>query len=218
LKARARIIPSHCTARLLLAAAALFFFAVLPAQERDSLKREPPPYDRKEEIIHYGKRYRIHNNYVTLGGGFAGSSIRLNSQKAVAADFNFHIRRQYFQVGGFMSGDAFLSNNHLQGHLGYGYRREGKQSNLAAYAGPCYFSGVHGTYPAPPAYYSGFGVYLSAQAITKFMYDIGIGIEGFAELSYRQSIFGIKIIAFLSGAYRGEKKAFNPNVRKENPR
>jgi hypothetical protein len=65
-------------------------------------------------------------------------------------------------------------------------------------------------------YYDGWGLYLSAQAVKKLMYDIGIGIEAFGEVSEYQNSAGIKFILFFSGAYMGPKKNYNPHVRSEN--
>lgn len=175
-----------------------------------------PPYNRKEEIIYDAKRYRVHNNYLTIGGGVAGSTIRSGSQRCVGGDFNFHIRRQYFQLGALMSGPELMSNNHAHVHVGYGYRWEGKTYNLAGYIGPCYFSGVEGTPPAPAMLYSGYGVYGCIQVVNKFVYDIGIGLDMFTEISYKQALYGVRVIAFFSGAYRGVKRNYNPNVRSEN--
>lgn len=178
-----------------------------------------PPYFRKEEIIADGKRYRKHNNYLTAGPGYMTSSIRKTVQKAVGIDFQFHIRREHFQAGVLMSGEEFLSNNNIQLHLGYGYRREKTSSNLAAFVGPTYFSGVEGTPGVTAAsFYSGFGAYACVQAITKFTYDIGFGLEAFGEISRKQKMAGIKAVFFFSGAYRGLKRNYNPNVRSENAR
>jgi hypothetical protein len=190
---------------------------------QDTLRQEKKPdYRRKEEIIYYGKRYRIHNNYVTLGAGFLNSSIRSQSQKCGGADFVFHIREQHFQTGLIMSGEELLSNNNLQVHIGYGYRHETNTLNLAVFGGPTWFTGVT-AYTDPvsgitrPDFYNGYGAYVSLQGISKFYYDFGLGLELFGDISYRQTTFGFKIIAFFSGAYRGPKKNYNVNVRSENP-
>ncbi len=183
------------------------------AQNTDTLESRRPPYNRKEEIIYQNKRYRVHNNYLTLGGGFMASTLRSDIQSVVAADYQFHIRRQHFQLGAMMSGEEFLSNNYVQVHLGYGQRLESYHSNFAAFVGPTYFSGVAGSVGQPEDFFDGFGVYMSFQAILKFAYDIGLGVEAFAEVNYKQKTTGIKLIAFFSGAYRGAKKRVNPNVR-----
>lgn len=192
-----------------------------------------------------GKRYRIHNNYLTFGGGFVGTTLRDASQKGAGADFNFRIKRKYFQLGVGMSGEAFLSNNNVQMHLGYGIRKETIKTNLAAFAGVSYNYGVIpvlDTAGTIPLYYNGAGIYVSAQAITKFSYDIGIGLELFGEFVPKQTLYmksqkskpttfnrtylgnipenygvvGIRVILYFSGAYRGLKQKYNPHVRSEN--
>jgi hypothetical protein len=177
-----------------------------------------PPYYKKEEVIFDGKRYRKYNNYLNAGGGYAVSSIRNPVQRVVGIDFHFHIKREYFQIGINMSGEEFLSNNNLQGHLGYGLRFENRKTNLAFFAGPTVFTGVESLATdsfgiSQPNFYDGIGVYISGQAIKKFTYDIGFGVDVFAEFSRKQSMAGFKFILFFSGAYRGPKKMINPNVR-----
>lgn len=119
-----------------------------------------------------------------------------------------------------MSGEEFLGNNNVQGHFGYGLRKETTKINLAAFAGVTYFTGVIGRKDSLgnsiPQYYSGNGLYMSAQAVTKLTYDIGIGIEVFGEISKWQNLAGFKVMMFFSGAYRGLKKNYNPHVRAEN--
>ncbi len=155
-----------------------------------------------------------------MGAGYLGSSLRKDAQQNVGFDFNFHIRRQNFQAGLLMSGNQFLSNNNIQTHLGYGWRKEGNTSNFAVYGGLTYFYGVLGIADSVlgyiPFYYQGVGVYFSAQAIKKFSYDIGMGFEFFGEYNPGQQILGFKFILFFSGAYRGAKRNFNPNVHSEN--
>lgn len=177
--------------------------------------KEQPPYDRKEEIIFENKRYRIHNNFITLGGGYLGSSIREDVQRCVNADFQFHIRLHHFQIGAMMSGEEFLSNNNTQVHLGYGLRRENNGSNLAAFIGPTYFTGVQGAVGQPAVFYDGFGLYVCGQAIYKLAYDIGLGVELFLETGQKYTQGGIKFVAYFSGAYRGAKKKFNPHVKSQ---
>jgi hypothetical protein len=192
------------------------------AQNKPVEQGKKPDYRRKEEILYTGKRYRLHNNYLTLGPGFSNSSMRAHSQKCIGVDFVFHIREQHFQGGLMMSGDEFLSNNNVEVHLGYGFRRERNTTNLAVFAGPVYFSGVTSftdpvTGAMRPDFYDGYGIYGCIQGVSKFYYDFGLGLELFGSISYRQSMFGFKIIAYFSGAYRGPKRNFNPNVRAENP-
>jgi hypothetical protein len=199
----------------------LFTANILSGQEKPP-KPEKPDYRRKEEIIYFGKRYRIHNNYFTFGPGFLNSSIREQSQKCAGADFVFHIREEHFQLGLLMSGEEFLSNNNVQVHFGYGLRKEKQTSNLGIFAGPTYFTGVTAftdpvTGVTRPDFYNGYGFYVSMQGISKFYYDFGIGLELFADVNYKQTMYGFKVILFFSGAYRGVKRNYNPNVRAENP-
>jgi len=141
-------------------------------------------------------------------------------QQGVGLDFHFHIRREYFQLGIAISGNKILENNQTQARLGYGYRKESARYNVAFFGGPTFFYGVVGVPDTAntfkPEFYQGVGVYASAQAATKLVYDIGIGAELFAELSYKQNVIGIKLFLFFSGAYKGVKKNYNPHVRSEN--
>ena len=175
-------------------------------------------YYRQEEILLDGKRYRRYNNYLTLGPAFLNSNIRSQSQKGVGIDFQYHIRRQYFQTGFMMSGIDFGNNNNILVHAGYGLRRERNYYSLAAYAGASYHYGVEGDVNLRPVFYYSPGVYICLQAVTKFSYDLGLGVEGFADFSTRQTLAGFKVIAFFSGGYRGPKRNYNSNVRSENPK
>lgn len=187
-------------------------------------KNPKPDYRKNEEIIFDGKRYRIHNNYVTLGGGVSLSSIRHGQQRTAGADFHFHIRRQYFQTGVLLSGYQFFANNHFQFHACYGYRKESLTSNFAVYGGPTFYQGGELIPGQRERYYGGIGLYLSAQAVHKITYDVGAGVEIFADIGFRhgrsgreQALAGVKFIVFFSGSYRGPKRNYNPNVRSENP-
>ena len=176
-----------------------------------------PDYFAKEEIINNGKRYRIHNNYFTAGGGFFTSTKRSTTQKSFGMDLQFHIKKHRFQVGGFISGNEFLGANNLSTHLGYGWRKESTKYNFAFYTGIQYSYGVYGVADSDsttkPIFYSVPGVYVSGQAIRKLIYDIGIGVELYSEINTTQYIGGIKFIVFFSDAYRGLKRNYNPNVR-----
>jgi hypothetical protein len=179
-------------------------------------------YDRKEEILHKSKRYRIHNNYVTFGAGYASSTIRTTTQKVAGGDFQFHIRRQHFQVGVLMSGLEFLANNNIQGHFGYGKRWEDGDYNLAVFGGISYSEGVKTLTDTSgriyPGLYKAWGAYVCLQGVRKLTYDIGIGAELFYEISQQQQLTGFKIIMFFSGSYRGPKENYNPHVRSERQR
>ncbi len=193
----------------------LFLFSSPLFSQKDTSK-----YDRKEEIIDNNKRYRIHNNYLTVGPGFGSSNIRVSEQSIIGLDFNFHIRKQYFQAGILMSGNKFLSNNNLAAHLCYGYRKETNKYNFAFYGGVSYNEGI-----IPPMIVGGdtisaklfrtYGFYANIQYIFKITYDIGFGGEAFAEFNKHQAFGGIKFILFFSGAYQGKAKVYNQHVKKK---
>src|ERR1043165_5666592 len=107
------------------------------------IKEKPQEvYDKEEEVIYDQKRYRVHNNYLTFGAGYIGSSLRNQAQKHTAADFNFHVRYSHFQLGVMMSGTEYLSNNDIQFHVGWGKRVETRPYNLAVFGGATYGTGV----------------------------------------------------------------------------
>lgn len=209
--------PSRYLPKLFFLLSLLQSSSLLAQTEDRNNRYDRPKFNRKEEVIYDNKRYRKYNNYLTAGGGFAYASNRVGVQRAIGADFQFHIRRQQFQIGGLMSGEAFLSNNHVQAHVGYGLRRERNTTNLAAYIGPTWFTGVEGTPGVTiPVFYTGFGGYACVQAVSKFTYDIGIGAELFGEVNFRQTQVGLKFILFFSGAYRGNKTSYSPNPEFQN--
>ncbi len=186
----------------------------------DTLKqsKKKPKYYRQEEILFDGKRYKLYSNYVTGGPLIASSTIRSQAQKGIGIDFNWHIKRRYFQTGVMMSGLDFGDNNHISGHFTVAQRKEGNYYSLAGFIGPCYSYGVTGDITTGPQFYNVFGGYASIQYVVKFNYDLGLGIEVFSEVSPKQAMFGAKLVAFFSGAYKGPKRNYNPNVRAENPK
>ena len=129
----------------------------------------------------------------------------------------FHIDKYKFQTGVLLSGKDVKGYNNVSGHLGYGLRKETTNYNFAIYGGLNYSYGV---YAVPdtgntfkPRFYDNIGIYTSAQAIKKFTYDIGAGIEVYAEANKTQIMGGIKFILFFSDSFRGAKRNFNPNVK-----
>lgn len=87
------------------------------------------------------------------------------------------------------------------------------------FGGPSLFTGVEGTPGVTTAkLYSGVGAYFVFEAVFKFKYDIGLGVDIFGELSTKRNMGGAKLILYFSSAYRGIKGNYNPNVRSENRR
>jgi hypothetical protein len=166
------------------------------------------PYNKKEEIIYDGKRYRKWNNYLTIGAGKGYSNVRVIDQSVIDVDYTFHLQKQYFQFGVLMSGDQFLSNNNLSAHFGYALRYEKNKYNLAAFAGPSYSYFVTASNDSLqlPVFHSALGGYVCLQAIYKFKYDLGIGGELFGDISNQQQMYGARLVLYFSGAYRGEKR------------
>ena len=183
----------------------LISFSVVFAQ-KDTL-----PYNKKAEIVYDGKRYRVYNNYLTFGIGDAYSDIRAKDQVGLNVDFQFHLQKEYFQAGFFMTGDQLLRNTNIQGHLCYGIRREKQKYNLAGFIGPSYSTFLTSVADSSGLLYitphETLGGYLCLQGVYKIKYDVGIGAELFADISPKQKMFGARVILYFSGAYRGEKKS-----------
>lgn len=169
-------------------------------------------YKRKTEIKLDGKKYRIYNNYVTFGVGKAYNSLWDQLWVNTGVDFNFHIRKAYFQGGGYLQGFNFYDKQQIQMHLGGGYRQESYKYFWAAYGGLSY---TNGFYPVTikdiagkdsaivPLVMSEVGVYAAAQLFYKLKFDYGIGITAFGDINKRQTTVGVRLELFFSGAYRG---------------
>ena len=164
-------------------------------------------YHPKKEILLDGKRFRVYNNWMNLGLGEGFNSNLATPQNILDVDLHFHIYKHYFQVGTFLSGDRFGSFNTYSTHVAYGKRSENQHRNMFICIGPSYSWGYpfkQGIYL--PNIYSVFGVYGQAQYIYKLAYDLGIGGALFADANSRQTVYGISLALYFSGAYRGEKK------------
>ena len=173
------------------------FQVIALAQKSDDFKAD-------KEITYDGKRYRVYNNYLTIGAGKAHNDNIAGLQFAGAADFNFHLKQYYFQTGMLLAGDHFGSYNHVQGHLCIGKRFEQNKFNLAGYLGGSYSSMnqsyedsiVHVKFVSAP------GLYACVQTTYKYKYDLGLGLAFFADFNRAQSLFGIRLELYFSGAYR----------------
>lgn len=189
----------------------LIFLFALSYFEGQSQK-DTLPFNRKEEVIYDSKRYRKYNNYLTFGVGKGYSDVRRLDQSYINLDFQFHLQREYFQVGLFMSGDEFLQSTSIQGHICYGYRHEKEKYNLAAFVGPSYSYFVTGSTDTSGVTtvkaHSVIGGYVCLSAVYKVKYDVGLGIELFGDFSSQQKQGGARIVLYFSGAYRGVKRGF----------
>ncbi len=185
-------------------------------KEPDSQLKElyAQPYNKKTEIKLDGKKYRIYNNYVTLGVGKGYNSAWNTGFITTGADFNFHIQKTYFQLGGYLQGPTFYDKLQVQMHGAAGYRKESYKYFWAAFGGlgytngyyPLMLKGVSGKDSAranPPPIMSEIGVYAALQMFYKVKFDYGIGLTIFGDANQKQAFVGARIELFFSGAYRG---------------
>jgi hypothetical protein len=186
------------------------------AQGRDTVpavklpQKAASPYNPKEEIVVKGKRFRVYNNWVNVGSGEGINSALPWTQYVLDVDLHFHFGKQYIQLGTFLSGDRFLAFNNYSAHLCYGKRWENISRNIFICAGPSYSWGfplVHGIYDVNVYHLT--GVCAQATYIFKQAYDLGIGLTAFGDVNSKQSVYGLRLELYFSGAYRGEgrKKA-----------
>lgn len=136
-------------------------------------------------------------------------------QVALAANVNFHLKYQYFRIGGMLSGDNFRQWNNYQFHAAWiPYRKETEKYNFIVLAGASYATGY--TFISPPHVYdnldpyTAWGGYAEAQYIRKIAYDVGIGGAFFVNVNAENSIIGIRADFYLSGAYKGYVKGREP--------
>ena len=50
------------------------------------------------------------------------------------------------------------------------------------------------------------GFHAAVQFTFKFKYDVGIGVSIFSDINKEQSVYGLRLELFFSGAYMGDKK------------
>jgi hypothetical protein len=190
----------------------LIFCVSYSRAQKDTL-----PYNKKREIIFDNKRYRVYNNYLTFGAGKAYADIRKIDQSVINVDFQFHLQKENFQMGFLMSGDEFLRNTNLSAHVCYGMRWEKTMFNWAAFVGPSYSYFVTGE--VDTAGYlivtrnTELGGYICLQGVYKIKYDVGLGLQVYADINPKQKIVGASIICFFSGAYRGERRGYRPKKK-----
>ncbi len=194
---------------------ALFTLLFLCVWTPDAFAQADSTYNPKEEIVFRDKRYRIWNNWMSGGFGPAFHTNNPHTQVVLGVNFNFHIRTHYFRLGGALSGDQFWRNwNNYNLHGAYIFRRkENERWHKAFMAGLSYSTGYYFLYP-PGVYelepYNHPGLYFEAQFIRKVEYDYGVGLTWFADVNKKQTITGLKVDIFFSGAYRGYVKGKAP--------
>ncbi|MES2396075.1 MAG: hypothetical protein V4549_08735 [Bacteroidota bacterium] len=156
------------------------------------------------------KKFQYYNNWLTIGGG-GQQNLTYKRELGFAGglDFNFHIKKNYFQSGILLSGERFGSYNNYQVHLGYGKRFEDKDYHFAAFLGVSYSSGNQVTLVDSTKYvkrtFNQPGLYIQGEIIKKITYDVGMGASLFIDWNQEQSMIGLRFILYFSGAYTGKK-------------
>lgn len=156
------------------------------------------------------KKFQYYNNWLTIGGG-GQQNLTYKRELGFAGglDFNFHIKKNYFQAGTLLSGERFGSYNNYQLHLGYGKRFEDKDYHFAAFLGISYSSGNQVTLIDSTKYikrtFNQPGLYIQGEIVKKITYDVGMGASLFIDWNQEQSMIGLRFILYFSGAYTGKK-------------
>lgn len=172
----------------------------LPAQKRDSI------YDPKKEIVINNSRFKVYNCWLSGGAGWAQNFTTGRSKFNLGADFNFHIRPEWFQFGFFFSGPAFGNYDNYNFHFCYGRRLENEKINLAAFGGLSFSSGHIKLDSNFQNNYNDPSLYVCSQLVKKLTYDVGAGLDVFAELTPKHFLGGFRFVIYFSGAYKGEAK------------
>lgn len=154
------------------------------------------------------KRFQYYNNWINIGIGAQQSlTYGIDLGFAGSADFNFHIKREYFQVGAMLTGERANSYNNYQIHVAYGKRFEDKEVHVAGFAGLSYSTGYgRDTDSTYNRHYNQPGLYIEGEIVKKISYDIGLGGSLFADWNKEQSMIGARFILYFSGSFRGKKK------------
>jgi hypothetical protein len=186
-----------------------FFGLIIFFRAQENTKGE---FDAKQEIVYDGKRYKVWSNYLT-GGSMPGGSINSaipTSQTAAALDFNFHIKKEYFQAGVLLSGNVFGDWNNSAIHFCWGKKIEKNKYFFAAYGGVDYSLFYPWQKDSVPARFTSpalneIGAYAAIQNFWKIKYDVGAGCTIFASYNTKQYLVGLRLELFFSSAYSGEK-------------
>lgn len=179
--------------------------------ELDKLYKEE--YNRKKEIKIDGKKYRIYNNYLTLGAGKGYNSAYGDALFTPAVDLNCRLQKTRFQIGALTQGRTWGDNKLVQFHVGLGYRKESYKYLWAVYGGLAYTDGytpfqlkaIDGSDSVKVlGHITSNGIYAAAQLFYKLKFDYGLGLTAFGSYNKYQTIAGVRLELFFSGAYRGK--------------
>ena len=174
---------------------------------------EKPTVQKKKKIpidstfVVNNKKLGFYNNWITIGGGPQQSlTPKTKIGFAGGLDFNFHIKHYYFELGTLLTGENFGFYNNYQFHLGYGKRYENKDIHVAGFAGISYSTGYSKV--GDTAYTKLFkqpGLFIQGEIIKKLTYDVGAGFSIFGDWNQEQSLVGVRLVLYFSGAYKGKK-------------
>lgn len=190
------------------------FPSLLPAQKSpdSTLASKPIP---KKEFIEQGKNKFHPAKTWTI----AGPGINLNKFSSLDGNLgiSFHFQiKDFFYTAGLMrarqwtDGSFFpidYNREFVELHLGTGLKEESTRTLYGFFLGPSF---SHEVYIMPEngklATFNSVGLYVDLHAVYKPVYDIGMGIDLFADVNFHYSVFGSRLIFFLSDAYKKEKR------------
>lgn len=185
-------------------------YKAVDEKKAGSVKRKKTTNPPDSIFVVDNKKFQYYNNWLTIGGG-GQQNLTYKRELGFAGglDFNFHIKKNYFQVGTLLSGERFGSYNNYQLHLGYGKRFEDKDYHFAAFLGVSYSSGNQVTLIDSTKYikrtFNQPGLYIQGEIVKKITYDVGMGASLFIDWNQEQSMIGLRFILYFSGAYTGKK-------------
>lgn len=174
----------------------------------------------KREIVINHQRFRVYNNWSTVGFGLAWHSANPRTQVVLGFNYNFHIHQHYFRLGGMISGDLqdrFSLRNNYQGHAAWiPMRVDNAKYHLALMGGISYSTGYKyvyaGHYDNIHPYHV-WGGYAEAQYVRKLTYGVGVGGAFFVNVNSANTIIGVRLDLYLSSAYKGYEKGYNPPLK-----
>ena len=165
------------------------------------------PKKWKRDTIIGNQVFKEYSNWLSGGAGIARNGNFASNQFAGGIDYNFHIQKEYFQMGILLTGDTYGDYSNYEGHICYGNRIETTKYNLS------FWAGVSGSNffvwdPVAQLYNQYFmpGLYGDIEYIYKVTYDVGVGISGFADFNQKQNVAGVKFSLFFCGSYKGTKQ------------
>ncbi len=167
-----------------------------------------------KEVVYDKKRYLVYNNWVSGGVGFSYNSNWYNEhtdERNIGVDLNFNIRKYYYSAGVFASGRDLAKINNYSFFALTGLRKELLKSNWSIFVGPSlsYFrrplldTNIMDKSTVRFSLFNRVGLYAKCEVVVKLKYDIGLGLQVFANYNDVQFIYGVRFLLYLSSAFRG---------------